>query len=226
MAMDSVEAPISILIVDDHPTFRFGLRKLLETEAGFEVAGEAADASGALRLAGAMKLDVVLLDMALRNGSGLEILPELSARADGARTVILTAAIENADIVRALRLGAHGILLKEASTELIVKCIREVARGQYWLGRDHVTDVIQLLNRFLPSASRAGPPPNFGLTPRELEIVAAIVSGYSNREIALKFSLSEQTVKHHVTHIYDKLGVSTRMELTLFSVSHHLIDEF
>lgn len=223
--MDRARDPISVLIVDDHPTFRLGLRNLLETETDMHVAGEAADASDALRLAGALKLDVVLLDLALRRRSGLDLIPEFASRADGARTVILTAAIENSDIVRALRLGARGILLKESATELIVKCIREVARGQFWLGREHVSDVVQLLNRFLPGANAAAPRPNFGVTPREMEIIAAIVSGYSNREIALKLSLSEQTVKHHITHVFDKLGVSTRMELTLFALSHHLIDD-
>lgn len=223
--MDSSGDSINILIVDDHPTFRFGLRKLLESEPDMRIAGETGDAAEALRLARELKPHIVLLDLMLPRHSGLDILGDLVTVEARPRIIVLTAAIEKAEMVQALRLGARGIVLKEAATGLIVESIRSVMRGQYWVGREHVTDIVQLLNRLLPRTGTGNARPNFGLSPREMEIVAAIVAGYSNKEIAHKFSLSEQTVKHHITHIFDKLGVSNRMELTLFSVSHHLVDQ-
>lgn len=224
--MDSTSDPFDILIIDDHPTFRFGLRKLLESQSGMKVVGEASDGAEAVRLARELNPDVLLLDLALRQQSGFDVLRDLAAAGVGARTIILTAAIEKTEIAQALQLGARGIVLKESATELIVESIRSVMQGQYWVGRENVSDVVHLLNRLLPRAGAKESRKNFGLTAREMEVVTAIVAGYSNREIAHKLTLSEQTVKHHITNIFDKLGVSNRMELTLFAVSHHLIDQF
>ncbi|MGH9344416.1 MAG: response regulator [Terriglobia bacterium] len=224
--MDSTGDLINILIVDDHPTFRFGLRKLLESEPGMRVVGEAAEGVEAVRLVRELRPHVLLLDLVLRQQSGLDVLRDSAAVDADARTIILTAAIEKAEIAQALQLGARGIVLKESATELIVESIRSVMKGQYWVGRENVSDVVHLLNRLLPRAGAKDARQNFGLTSREMEVVTAIVAGYSNKEIAHKLSLSEQTVKHHITNIFDKLGVSNRMELTLFAVSHHLIDQF
>lgn len=224
--MDSTQDPCDILIIDDHPTFRFGLRKLLESQPGMKVVGEASDGAEALRLARELAPDILLLDLALRQQSGLDVLRDLAAAGTGAKAIILTAAIEKTEIAHALQLGARGIVLKESTTELIVESIRSVMQGQYWVGRENVSDVVHLLNRLLPRAGAKESRKNFGLTPREMEVVTSIVGGYSNKEIAHKLTLSEQTVKHHITNIFDKLGVSNRMELTLFAVSHHLIDQF
>ncbi|MGH9325156.1 MAG: response regulator [Terriglobia bacterium] len=223
-----MECPIDItqiLIVDDHPVFRFGLRKLLESEPDLHVAGEAADGVEAVRLAREMMPQILLLDLLLPGQTGLDVLRDLTTADLQVRTVILTATIEQDEIAKALQLGARGIVLKETATELVVECIRSVMGGQYWVGREKVSDVVQLLHRFLPRAGRKDGRENFGLTPRELEVVAAIMAGYSNKEIAQKFSLSEQTVKHHITNIFDKLGVYNRMELTLFALSHQLVDQ-
>ncbi|MGH9403401.1 MAG: response regulator [Terriglobia bacterium] len=216
---------VNILIVDDHPTFRYGLRKLLESEADFRVAGEAADGAEALRLAQELQPDIVLLDLTLRQRPGLEVLQDLVSLNSPLRTIILTAAIEKAEMAQALQFGARGIVLKESATELIIDSVRSVVKGEYWVGREHVSNLVQLLHRFLPRQGAKNHRENFGLSPRELEVVTAIVAGYSNKEIAQKLSLSEQTVKHHITNIFDKVGVSNRMELTLFAISHHLVDE-
>lgn len=214
------------MIVDDHPTFRFGLRKLLDSDSGMRVVGEAADGAEAVRLVRELRPQILLLDLVLRHQSGLDVLRDLAAAGNHARTIILTAAIEKAEIAQALQLGARGIVLKESATELIIESIHSVMKGQYWVGRENMSDVVHLLNHLLPRTGAKNARQNFGLTPREMEVVTAIVAGYSNKEIAHKFTLSEQTVKHHITNIFDKLGVSNRMELTLFAVSHHLIDQF
>lgn len=221
---NTASAPVEFLIVDDHPIFRYGLRRLLESEPGFKVAGEAGDGRQAIALARELSPHVVILDLGLPDRDGLEVLHELSALDPRPRIVILTVAIERPNIARAFQLGASAIVLKEAASELLIESVRTVLTGGYWVGRETVSDVVQLLQRFLPRGT--GPTrQNFGLSPREIQVVAAIAAGYSNREIAHKLSLSEQTVKHHVTNIFDKVGVSNRMELVLFAVSHKLVDD-
>lgn len=214
---------IRILVADDHPIFRDGLRKLLEAEPDFRVIGEASDGEEAVKLAHELKPDVLLLDLAMPRQPGLDALRELSAAATPVRTILLTVAIEKAQLVEALQLGARGVVLKETSTELLLKSIRSVVAGQYWVGREAVTDLVRVLRDLIPAAGEEAKKKAFGLTPRELEVVSAIVLGYTNRDIARKFNISEDTVKHHLTNIFDKVGVSNRLELALFSIEHRLV---
>ena len=220
--MVSSKARISILIADDHPMFRDGLRKLLEAEPGFEVVGEASDGEEAIRVARQLKPDVVLLDLAMRRYTGQEALKGLAAL-PSVHTIVLTAAIEKEQLVDALQLGARGVVLKESATRVLLKSIRNVMDGQYWVGRDSVGSVVQALKDLLPPSSGDAKGKYFGLTSRELEIVEAVVTGCTNKDIAEKFGLSEQTVKHHLTSIFDKLGVSSRLEVALFATSHRLV---
>ncbi|MGH9404857.1 MAG: response regulator [Terriglobia bacterium] len=222
---DRAGESVKILIVDDHPVFRYGLRRLLESEPGFTVIGEAADGAQALKLARELAPDIMTLDLAIPQRSGLEVLRELAAQSLPLRAIVLSASIEKTEIAQAVQLGARGIVLKEAATELIVESIRSVLNGRYWVGRETAGDVVQLLHQLLPRKGTAPHRPNFGLSPREIQVVAAISAGYTNKEIARKLSVSEHTVKHHITNIFDELGVSNRMELILFAVSHQLIDE-
>jgi len=214
---------IRILVADDHPIFRDGLRKLLEAEPDFRVIGEASDGQEAVKLAHELKPDVLLLDLAMPRQPGLDALRELSAAATPVRTILLTVAIEKAQLVEALQLGARGVVLKETSTELLLKSIRSVVAGQYWVGREAVTDLVRVLRDLIPAAGEEAKKKAFGLTPRELEIVSAIVLGYTNKDIARKFTISEDTVKHHLTNIFDKVGVSNRLELALFAIEHRLV---
>lgn len=222
--MDKSPQAIRILIADDHPIFREGLTRLLETEPDFQVVGEAADGAEALELVQALKPDILLLDLAMRHVPGLEALRELAKSPTPARTILLTAAIKKEQIVESLQLGARGVVLKESATELLFKSIRAVMAGQYWIGRERVSELVESLTRLTSPPGRVQQK-NLGLTPRELEIVSTIVAGYTNKEIAKKFSLSEQTVKHHLTNIFDKLGVSNRLELAMFAVNHHLVGD-
>ena len=214
---------IRILVADDHPIFRDGLRKLLEAEPDFRVIGEASDGQEAVKLAHELKPDILLLDLAMPRQPGLDALRELTAASTPVRTILLTVAIEKAQLVEALQLGARGVVLKETSTELLLKSIRSVVAGQYWVGREAVTDLVRVLRDLIPAAGEEAKKKAFGLTPRELEVVSAIVLGYTNKDIARKFTISEDTVKHHLTNIFDKVGVSNRLELALFSIEHRLV---
>jgi len=122
----------------------------------------------------------------------------------------------------ALTLGAHGVLLKDALASALCDCVRAVARGDYWIGREEVRDLVQALRRVDQPAP--APSPADTLTARELQMVGAVFEGASNRDIALRFNLSEQTVKNHLTKVFDKVGVSSRLELALYAGHHHLLD--
>ncbi|MBI4164151.1 MAG: response regulator transcription factor [Acidobacteria bacterium] len=222
--MENVRPPYRIVIADDHPIFRDGLRRLLELDAAFVVVGEAADGAEALKLVKQLGPDMLLLDLAMPRVPGLETLAELAKAKTPVRTILLTAQIERAQIVEALQLGARGIVLKESATELLMESIRVVMAGQYWVGRESVSDLVATLRELMPRGGEEPSTRRYGLTPREMEVISAIVAGYTNKDIAQKFAISEQTVKHHLTNVFDKVGVSTRLELALFAVNHHLTD--
>lgn len=219
-----ITTPIRILIADDHVLFRDGLRKLLQTEPGFQVVGEASDGEMLIALARETKPDLILIDLSMPRRDGMEVLRELSASAFSGRTLLLTASIEKAQIVQALKLGACGVLLKESTTQRLFDCIRCVMAGEYWIGRESVSDLVKALRSFTSSEEGGTRTKNFGLTARELEIIVMVVAGYSNPDIAQRCSISQQTVKHHISNIFDKLGVSNRLELALFAVNHQLTD--
>ena len=213
---------INILIADDHPIFRDGLRRLLEAEPGLKVIGEACDGAEAVKMARELKPDILLLDLAMPRHPGLEALRDLSSGQQSVRVILLTAAAEKQQIVEALQLGARGVVLKDSATQLLLKSIHTVMSGEYWVGRESVSNLVQYLRSLVQSSGEEARQKKFGLTPRELEIVSAVVAGYANKEIAEYFKISEDTVKHHLSNIFDKLGVSTRLELALFAVNQSL----
>lgn len=222
---------IAIVIADDHGLFRAGLRGLLESESDLRVVGEAANGHQAVEVVDAQHPDVLLLDLCIAGRSGLDVLRALATPARppsrAPRTIVLTAAIDDEHAIEALLLGAQGILLKDSAPMLLFKSVRAVANGQCWLGRERVAHLVRHLQTTRNAAHESLEPPRrtaFGLTPRERQIISAIVDGATNRDIAQRYSVSADTVKHHLTNIFDKCGVSTRLELALFAVHHRLVD--
>jgi DNA-binding NarL/FixJ family response regulator len=221
--MEESAPTINIVISDDHALFREGLRKLLEAEPGMRIVGEAVDGEETVRVVGQLKPHILLLDLSLPKMSGLEVLVALSKLGIDTRTIMLTAAIEREQVVEALQLGVRGIVLKHSALQVLLKSIRCVNEGQYWVGQEGVSDLIHALRRMKPSHSASGPGRNFGLSSREMEVIGLIVAGYTNKDLARELGISENTAKHHLTNIFDKLGVSNRLELVLYAVDHGLV---
>jgi two-component system, NarL family, nitrate/nitrite response regulator NarL len=213
-----------ILIADDHTIFRDGLRTLFAGERQFNIAGEASGGDETLRMVELVNPDILLLDLVMPKLSGLEVLKSLADKGATVRSIILSGAADGRDIARAFELGARGLVLKESATTLLFKSIQAVMAGQYWIGQSSVATLSQSLEHYRDSAKERKQK-DFGLTVREMEIARAVVSGYSNKEIANRHGISEQTVKHHITNIFDKLGVFNRLELTLFVFHHNLIEK-
>lgn len=221
--MPERDGTIRIVIADDHPIFREGLRRLLDADARFEVVGEAGDGQQAVSQVAALRPDILLLDLAMPRFSGLQALQELIELGLPVRPVLLTAAIEPAETIKALQLGARGVILKESATQLLYTCLQAVMNGEYWVGNERLHDIVQHL-RLSGREAEAAATPGMMLTRREMQIVAALVEGASNKGIGQQFGLSEQTVKNHISHIFDKVGVSTRLELALYAVHHKLLE--
>jgi two-component system nitrate/nitrite response regulator NarL len=223
--MENTNPPVRIVIADVQTLFRDGLRRLLESEPEFVVVGETADGAEAVARTRELAPDILLLDLGMPGLSGMDAIGELCSNRGGLHTkiILLTATVERMQIVQALQMGACGVVTKETSTQLLLKAIRTVMAGQYWIGREDVGNIIDFIRT---PASGPKQPANYGLTKREMQIVTTIVAGLSNKEIARKFSLSEDTVKHHLTNIFEKVGVASRLELALFAITNRLAEPF
>jgi DNA-binding NarL/FixJ family response regulator len=217
---------IRIVVADDHPIFRDGLCKLLALEEDFEVVAKAQDGRQVLDILQQMEPDILLLDLKMPGLDGLATLQRLQAAKNRTRVIVLTASDDKNEFVQAMKLGTSGIVLKQTATELLIKSIRKVHAGEIWLD-SHTTAAV--IRQFVANDESPMPPPaatrdreRSPLSQREREIVALVAQGFKNKEMAEKMFISEQTVKNHLHNIFDKLGVSDRLELALYAIHNNL----
>ena len=211
---------IRVLIADDHKVVRQGLRFLLESEPGIEIAGEAADGVAALGAMRAMRPDVVLLDLLMPGLDGLGVLAaineDVAAGRPVAAVIVLTSSADDQHLIQAIRAGALSYLPKTAGVDQVIDAVRAAARGE---------SVLQpaAMARLLRELRQGGNDPLERLTPRETDVLKAIAQGRSNREIARSLALSEETVKTHVSAILAKLGLADRTQAAIFALQRHLV---
>lgn len=207
--------PIRILLVDDQILFREGLRTLLSVQAEFDVVGEAADGEDALRLAGILHPDVILMDVRMPVLDGVAATRRLRAVHPEIHVIVLTTFDDDEYVFDALRAGAMGYLLKDVPSEKLFEAVRAAARGESFLQPSVAAKVVTEFNR-LANLSPIRPQPLVDpLSDREMEILRLVAQGASNREIAAQLVIAEGTVKNHVTSILNKLGVSDRTRAAL-----------
>jgi DNA-binding NarL/FixJ family response regulator len=217
-----MDRPIRILVADDHPVVRIGVRNMLAENSGFEMVGDADDGDEAITQALDLQPDILLLDLLMPRLPGLEAMRAILSSTPTIKVLLLTSTITTQQIIEALQIGARGIVTKDSLASDLQTAIRSVIGGDYWIGGRRVANLVAALHDLMQQVNGEGRK-SFGLTPRELEVVGLIVEGNTNRHIAQSFGLSEETVKRHLSNIFDKTGVSTRLELALFAIAHHLV---
>ncbi|MGD0773286.1 MAG: response regulator transcription factor [Candidatus Solibacter sp.] len=225
------KSKIRIVVADDHPIFRDGLCRLLALEEDFEVVAQAQDGRQVLDVLQQHEPDILLLDLKMPGLDGLATLQRLQIAKNKTRVIVLTASDDKNEFVQAMKLGTSGIVLKQTATELLIKSIRKVHAGEIWLDSHTTAAVIRQFvanDEAQPSVHSLPPPPptrereRSPLSQREREIVALVAQGFKNKEMAEKMFISEQTVKNHLHNIFDKLGVSDRLELALYAIHNNL----
>ncbi|MGI4829262.1 MAG: response regulator [Janthinobacterium lividum] len=215
---------IRIIVADDHPVVRFGVKNMLMNDPNFEVVGEAEDGDQAVTETLELEPDILLLDLAMPKLPGLEAMRSIMSRSPRVKILLLTSTISTQQIIEALQIGARGIVLKDSVAGDLGEALKSVLNGDYWIGGKRVINLLTALHELMQKAAAVPERKTYGLTPRELEVVTCIVEGCSNKDIAKQFTISEETVKRHLSNIFDKTGVSTRLELALFAISHKLVD--
>jgi two-component system, NarL family, nitrate/nitrite response regulator NarL len=222
-----IDRPIRVVLSDDECLFRASLRQLLavpapvikevygvEVGAGFEVVGEAGSGEETVRVVRSVLPDLLLLDLSMPRLSGLEALRELGSSCEPMRTILLAGTIDRTQLLTALHMGVRSLLLKDVTTEVLFEAMVCVMSGRYWLGQTLVSDLVETVRPLIEPSTMARRPLDT-LTPRERDVLRMVASGCSNKEIARQCAISEQTIKHHLTRMFDKVGVSNRLELAM-----------
>jgi DNA-binding NarL/FixJ family response regulator len=227
-----------VVIADDECMFRTSLRHLLavppsvvrdvyrvDVGEGFEVVGEASTGEETIEAVSSHQPDLLLLDVCMPRLSGLDALRAIGASGAAMRTVILSGGLDKSQLLTAIQLGARGVVLKDCATELLFEAMTRVIAGQSWVGQtlvDDLLDVVRGLAHQTPATSARQQP--FGLTNREREVLALVVAGCANKEIAQRFAVSEETIKHHLTRMFDKVGAANRLELAMTATRVGLVN--
>jgi len=214
---------IKVGVADDHPLFRLGVRKLLEPEVDLTMVAEASNGMEAILLVEKFDPDVLLLDLKMPVMDGIEVLSELAKRKLRSQVILMMSNADRDKAVRGVRLGARGIIFKDAEPGLLPKSIRKVYEGEVWIDNPILSQALETL------VSKPAAPPGISgqrdarLSTREMEVVRCVAMGLRNKEVADKLGVSEATIKNHLTSIYSKLGVSDRLELILYAIHNRII---
>jgi len=210
---------IRVMLADGQASFREALRTFLEPERGVAIVGEAPDAGCILSMTSDLRPDVLIIDVTFFYG--------LDCRAEdlqGVRTLVTVPAPARTDIIRVFLQGARGMVPKRSARHVWPESIRAVVAGRYWLEGESIAILVELLREYLSRSNEVKPSKDYGLTPREMEIIEKIADGHSNKEVGQAFSIREKTVKRHLTNIFPKVGASSRLELALFALNHRLLE--
>ena len=220
--MAAAEDLIRVLLVEDHVVVRAGLRMLLESWPRLMVVGEAGDRDAALRLAAEQQPHIILLDLDLGADNGLDFLPQLLDRAPAAHVLLLTGVDDPEQHQRAVRLGALGVVRKDQAASVLLKAIERVHAGEAWLDRTMVARVLSDLARPAEPPSNPEAAAIATLTDRDCQVIQLICEGLQNKLIADRLAISEATVRHHLTSIFSKLRLNSRLELVIYAYQHDL----
>jgi DNA-binding NarL/FixJ family response regulator len=218
----TVPQTIRVVIADESPIFRDGLRRVLEADPRFVTVGNTRPASVVPAILAASEPDVLLLGAASSGSFWADTLQAIATAGISIRTILLANCIDPSQVTTALESGASGVVAKDSTAALLFKSIDAVMAGYCWIGDERAERGVAASVRKLDYARRRTL--GFGLTRRELEIIRAVLDGDTNRQIAARLSISENTVKRHLMHTYNKMGVSSRVELALFAAHHRLLD--
>ncbi len=214
---------IRVMLIEDDELTRLGLRTQIGKDHHLEVAGEAANCGDALKTARAERPDVILLDLNLGEESGLDFLPDLLSAAPSARVIVVTGERDLEAHQRAISRGALGLVLKQDAVEQVTKAVKQVHHGDVWFNRSMM---LQVINRMAKAGAVTKPDPETDkiktLTEREREVIGLVGEGLKNKAIAERLCISETTVRHHLTPVFAKLGVSDRLELAIYAYKHGL----
>lgn len=211
-----------LVIVDDHTLFREGLKTLLHMEGDLEVVADLESAEDVVEVVWQMKPDVLLLDIRMPQGSGLDAVPAIVRINPGTQVLVLTACDEMEEHVRAFKLGARGVVLKDSARQTLIQAIRAVCRGEVWMDPRMRGVLVAELGRGGDDEDALGVARDDGLTERELEIVRLIAAGKKNKDVAATLSISERTVRTNLTSVFQKLGVRDRIGLVMYALRHGL----
>ena len=206
---------IRIVIADGQPIFRHGLRRVIETQADLRIVAETSDGTEAVKLVRKHAPAILLLDLAVTGLAALKVLRDIQTSGSQVRGIVFAREIETPDTREALKLGARGVIRKDSPAELLLEGIRNVMAGRYWMNGEKVANLLAWLGSRPADTFTDN---QFHLTSRELQIVSAIVDGETNKAMAERLGLSGNTIKHHLTRVFDKVGVDNRLELAVFAL--------
>lgn len=222
--LSAISNKVRVMLVDDHAVLRMGLQMLIESHAGMEIVAEAGDCAEALAKAGEKRPDVILLDLDLGGVDGLELIPQLLEISAKSLIIVLTGVRDTDAHERAVRLGARGVVLKDKADEQLITAIEKVCAGELWLSRMMIGRVFADMVRGAPHSALSPEAESVSrLTERERQVIALVAEGLKNKEIADRLFISEPTVRHHLTSIFDKLNVGSRLELVIYSYRHGIV---